>query len=53
MEVVERRLQEAEQNLRNYEKDTKLVAIDAQTTAAINRLISLENEVADLQQRRG
>ncbi len=52
LEVVERRLQEAEQNLRNYEKDTKLVAIDAQTTAAINRLISLENEVADLQQKR-
>ncbi len=52
LEVVESRLQEAEQNLRNYEKDTKLVAIDAQTTAVISRLISLENEVADLQQKR-
>jgi capsular exopolysaccharide synthesis family protein len=52
LEVVESRLQQAEQNLRNYEKDTKLVAIDAQTSAAIDRLISLENEVADLQQRR-
>jgi capsular exopolysaccharide synthesis family protein len=52
LEVVESRLQQAEQNLRNYEKDTKLVAIDAQTTAAIDRLISLENEVAVLQQRK-
>jgi succinoglycan biosynthesis transport protein ExoP len=52
LEVVEGRLQESEQNLRNYEKDTKLVALDAQTKAAINRLISLENVVADLQQKR-
>ena len=52
LEVVESRLEQAEQNLRNYEQDTKLVAIDAQTTAVINRLISLENEVADLQQKR-
>jgi capsular exopolysaccharide synthesis family protein len=53
LEVVESRLQQAEHNLRNYEKDTKLVAIDAQTSAVINRLISIENEVTDLQQRRG
>nr|NIQ88549.1 hypothetical protein [Deltaproteobacteria bacterium] len=52
LKVVESRLQQAEQDLRNYEKDTKLVAIDAQTNAAIERLISLENEVADLQQKR-
>jgi capsular exopolysaccharide synthesis family protein len=52
LEVVESRLQQAEKNLRNYEKDTKLVAIDAQTSAMIERLISLENEVADLQQKR-
>jgi succinoglycan biosynthesis transport protein ExoP len=52
LEVVESRLKQAEQDLRNYEKDTKLVAIDAQTNAAIDRLISLENEVADLQQKR-
>jgi capsular exopolysaccharide synthesis family protein len=53
LEVVESRLQQAEQNLRNYEQDTKLVAIDAQTSAVINRLINIENQVADLQQRRG
>nr|NIQ91514.1 AAA family ATPase [Deltaproteobacteria bacterium] len=52
LQVVESRLQQAEQNLRNYEQSTKLVAIDAQTTAVIDRLISLENEVADLQQKR-
>ena len=52
LEVVESRLQQAEQNLRNYERSTKLVAIDAQTTAIIDRLISLENEVAKLQQKR-
>ncbi|MBW2581630.1 MAG: hypothetical protein JRD00_11995, partial [Deltaproteobacteria bacterium] len=52
LEVVESRLQEAEQNLRNYEQGIKLVAIDAQTTAVISRLISLENELADLRQRR-
>jgi uncharacterized protein involved in exopolysaccharide biosynthesis len=52
LEVVESRLQHAEQNLRNYERSTKLVAIDAQTTAMIERLISLENEVANLQQKR-
>ena len=52
LEVVESRLQQSEQDLRNYEKDTKLVAIDAQSKAAIDRLIGLENEVAELQQRR-
>jgi succinoglycan biosynthesis transport protein ExoP len=52
LDVVESRLRQAEQDLRNYEQDTKLVAIDAQTTAVINRFISLENEVADLQQKR-
>ena len=52
LEVVGSRLEKAEQDLRNYEKTTKLVAIDAQTKAAIDRLISLENEVADLQQKR-
>jgi uncharacterized protein involved in exopolysaccharide biosynthesis len=52
LEVVDSRLQQAEQNLRNYEKSIKLVAIDAQTTAVIDRLISLENEVAKLQQKR-
>ncbi|MGD9167436.1 MAG: AAA family ATPase [Syntrophobacterales bacterium] len=52
LEVVESRLQQAEQKLRNYERSTKLVAIDAQTTAVIDRLISLENEVANLQQKR-
>jgi capsular exopolysaccharide synthesis family protein len=52
LQVVDSRLQQAEKNLRNYEQSTKLVAIDAQTTAVIDRLISLENEVADLQQKR-
>jgi capsular exopolysaccharide synthesis family protein len=52
LQVVESRLQQAEQNLRNYERSTKIVAIDAQTTAVIDRLIRLENEVADLQQKR-
>jgi uncharacterized protein involved in exopolysaccharide biosynthesis len=52
LQVVESRLQQAEKNLRNYEQSTKLVAIDAQSTAVIDRLISLENEVADLQQKR-
>jgi uncharacterized protein involved in exopolysaccharide biosynthesis len=50
--VVESRLQQAEKNLRSYEQSTKLVAIDAQTTAVIDRLVSLENEVAELQQKR-
>jgi capsular exopolysaccharide synthesis family protein len=52
LQVVESRLQQAEQNLRNYERSTKLVAIDAQTSAFIDRLIRLENEVANLQQKR-
>jgi tyrosine-protein kinase Etk/Wzc len=52
LQVVESRLQQAEQNLRNYERSTKIVAIDAQTTAVIDRLISLENEVAGLEQKR-
>jgi capsular exopolysaccharide synthesis family protein len=52
LQVVENRLQQAEKNLRNYEHSTKLVAIDAQTAAVINRFIGLENEVADLQQKR-
>jgi tyrosine-protein kinase Etk/Wzc len=52
LQVVESRLEQAEKSLRNYEQSTKLVALDAQTTAAIDRLISLENEVADLQQKR-
>ena len=52
LQVVESRLQQAEKNLRNYEQSTKLVALDAQTTAVIDRLIRLENEVADLQQKR-
>jgi capsular exopolysaccharide synthesis family protein len=52
LELAESRLQQAEKNLRNYEQSTKLIAIDAQTTAMLERIISLENEVADLQQKR-
>jgi len=52
LEVVENRLKQSEQDLRNYEQDTKLVSIDVQTTAVINRFITLENEVDDLQQKR-
>jgi tyrosine-protein kinase Etk/Wzc len=52
LQVVENRLQQAEKNLRNYEQSTKLVALDAQTTAVIDRLVSLENEVAESQQKR-
>ncbi len=52
LEVVQSRLQEAEQNLRNFEEGTQIVAIDAQTTVALNRLTDLENEVAHIKQRR-
>ena len=52
LEVVQSRLQEAEENLRTFEENTKLVAIDAQTGAVVNRLTTLESEVARLQQRR-
>jgi capsular exopolysaccharide synthesis family protein len=52
LRVVDSRLQEAEQNLRAFEEGTRIVAIDAQTTVALNRLTGLENEVAQLKQRR-
>ncbi len=50
--VVRSRLQTAEENLRNFRESTKLVAIDAQTLAIIDLLTSLENEVAQLRQRK-
>jgi capsular exopolysaccharide synthesis family protein len=50
--VVQARLHEAEENLRKFEENTKFVAIDTQTAAAVNRLTSLENDVSRLQQRR-
>ncbi|MGB7066074.1 MAG: AAA family ATPase, partial [Syntrophobacteria bacterium] len=53
LEVVESRLQEAEQNLRTFEETTNLVAIDTQTATILNRLSSLESEVAQAQQKRG
>ena len=53
LEVVESRLQEAEQNLRTFEETTNLVAIDTQTATILNRLSSLESEVAQVQQKRG
>jgi tyrosine-protein kinase Etk/Wzc len=53
LEVVEKRLQEAEQNLRTFEETTNLVAIDTQTATILNRLSSLESEVAQVQQKRG
>jgi tyrosine-protein kinase Etk/Wzc len=53
LEVVEGRLQEAEQNLRTFEETTNLVSIDAQTANILNRLNSLETEFAQAQQKRG
>jgi succinoglycan biosynthesis transport protein ExoP len=53
LEVVEGRLQEAEQNLRTFEETTNLVAIDAQTATILNRLSSLETEFAQVEQKRG
>jgi succinoglycan biosynthesis transport protein ExoP len=52
LEVVEGRLQEAEQNLRTFEETTNLVSIDAQTATILNRLSSLETEFAQIQQKR-
>jgi succinoglycan biosynthesis transport protein ExoP len=53
LKVVEASLQEAEQNLRTFEETTNLVAIDAQTATILNRLSSLETEVAQVQQKQG
>jgi tyrosine-protein kinase Etk/Wzc len=53
LQVVEASLQEAEQNLRTFEETTNLVAIDAQTATILNRLSSLEAEVAQVQQKQG
>jgi len=52
LEVVEGKLQKAEQNLRTFEETTNLVSIDAQTAAILNRLSSLETEFAQIQQKR-
>ncbi|MCG6981003.1 MAG: AAA family ATPase, partial [Deltaproteobacteria bacterium] len=52
LEVVEGRLQEAEQNLRTFEETTNLVSIDAQTATILNRLSNLETEFAQIQQKR-
>lgn len=52
LEVVENRLKQAEENLSDFEKNTKLLAIDAQTQSALDRLTRLENEIAQLKQRR-
>ncbi|MEJ2430230.1 MAG: SH3 domain-containing protein [Deltaproteobacteria bacterium] len=53
LEVVQGRLDKAEQNLRTFEETTNLVAIDAQTAFILNRLSSLETEFAQAQQKRG
>ncbi|MEJ2366093.1 MAG: hypothetical protein P8017_15730, partial [Deltaproteobacteria bacterium] len=53
LEVVQGRLDKAEQNLRTFEETTNLVAIDAQTATILNRLSSLETESAQVQQKQG
>jgi uncharacterized protein involved in exopolysaccharide biosynthesis/Mrp family chromosome partitioning ATPase len=52
LQVVKGRLQEAEEELRTFEETTKLVALDAQTSAALELLTNLKDEVAQLQKQR-
>lgn len=52
LELVGKRLHEAEENLRTFEEATNLVAFDAQTNATLSHLTSLEGEVERLQQQR-